>query len=180
MTLVSPLIALAQKASPLKATSKETTRLLGRVLAWRVIEESGAGLGPEYQVFLFGVEGYKGSSITPVKITYAFFRSDGSLHDSFFDYSKRYELQGVRYAKCDESVQSFSYAKNVDESGKPLPPINILRFVDGAPRDALKPDATLACYILRPGRYKTLSQDSEHKSGGEPAKNNAAGTPMMH
>ena len=93
-----------------------------------------------------------------MKVSYAFFKSDGPPPESFFDYSKRYELQAVREPKCDESVNSLSYVKNVDESGKPLPPTYVLRFLAGAPKVVLKPDAVLPCYVLRPGNYKLLDQ----------------------
>ena len=67
-------------------------------------------------------------------------------------------MQAVREPKCDESVNSLSYVKNVDESGKPLPPTYVLRFLEGAPKVVLKPDAVLPCYVLRPGNYKLLHQ----------------------
>ena len=43
------------------------------------------------------------------------------------------------------------------ERGKPPRPRNILKVVNGAPTDVLKPDLKLACYFLRPGQYKELS-----------------------
>lgn len=111
----------------------------------------------------FGIEhldwppGDGSKRLAPIQIVYAFSPSDGLLPDSFFDCSKRYELQAVRDTRCDESVESLSYLKSVDvDSGKPLPPFYALRFLDGAPKDALEPDAVLACYILRQGRYRVL------------------------
>ncbi len=146
----------AQRIPLSKTTAKEATRVRGRVLAWKETFAFGAGLGPQYVVFVFGVE--KGEApLNPIKVAYAFFKSDGPPPDSFFDYSKRYELQAVRDPKCDESVNSLSYAKNVDESGKPSPPTYVLRFLPGAPKVVLKPDAILPCYVLRPGNYKLLA-----------------------
>lgn len=55
-------------------------------------------------------------------------------------------------------MNSLSYVKNVDESGKPLPPTYVLRFLEGAPKVVLKPDAVLPCYVLRPDNYKLLHQ----------------------
>jgi hypothetical protein len=110
-------------------------------------------------VFVFEVERGRGGPVTPVKVAYTFFKSEGLLPDSFFDYSKHYDLQAVRDSRCDESVKSLSHVKNVAESGKPLPSSYVLRFLDGAPRDVLKPDAMLACYVLRPGKYKTMDQN---------------------
>jgi hypothetical protein len=103
-----------------------------------------------------------GARVAPIKIAYAFFKSDGPLPDRFFDYSKQYELQAVRDTRCDESVERFSYVKSVDhESGKPLPPTYVLKFLEGAPKDILNPDAVLPCYVLRPGKYRVLSQKKD-------------------
>lgn len=68
----------------------------------------------------FGIEhldwppGDGSKRLAPIQIVYAFFPSDGLLPDSFFDCSKRYELQAVRDTRCDESVESLSYLKSVD------------------------------------------------------------------
>ena len=51
------------------------------------------------------------------------------------------------------------------DSGKPLPPTYVLRFLEGAPKDVLKPNAVLACYVLRPGKYRALTQSK----GGNPS-----------
>ena len=95
-----------------------------------------------------------------MKVSYAFFKDQGPLPDSFYDYSKRYELQVVRDTKCDESVSSLSHDKAVDETGKEIQPTDALRFLDGSPRNILKPDAVLPCYVLRPGKYKMIASAS--------------------
>jgi hypothetical protein len=161
VTFIWPLFVPAQKIPTSEPGSEEATRLVGRVLAWQETFALGADLGPKYQVFVFAVGRDRGEPVTPIKVAYAFFKSDGLLPDSFFDYSKQYELQAVRDARCDESVKSLSYVKNVDESGKPLPPSYVLRFLGGAPRDVLKPDAVLACYVLRPSKYRVLNQEKD-------------------
>jgi len=171
LTLSCSLILPTQKASRSEPRTEKTTRLLGRVLAWKETFAFGAGVGPQYTVFIFGVEGDRGARVAPIKVAYAFFKSEGPPLDSFFDYSKHYELQAVRDTRCDESVEGLSYVKSVDhESGKPLPPVYVLRFVEGAPTDVLKPDSVLACYVLRPGKYKVLSQE----------KGVSASPPMTH
>jgi hypothetical protein len=150
-------VSAAQKTPVRIAAAEKTTPIVGRVLADVSTLAFGVGLGPQYVVFIFGVE--KGTErVEPVKIAYAFFKSDGPPPDSFFDYFKQYELQAVRESKCDETVESLAYVKNVDESGKPLPSTYALRFLEGAPKIELKPDAVLPCYVLRPGKYKVLSQ----------------------
>lgn len=154
----------AQKPQSSDMGAKKSVSIRGRVLAWKETLAFGAGLGPQWTVFIFGAEA-GGTQVQPLKIAYAFFNSEGPPPDSFFDYSKRYELQAVRDTKCDESVKSLSYIENVDESGKALPPSYALRLLEGAPKDLLKPDAILPCYTLRPGKYKVLGQGTERKSG---------------
>jgi len=121
----------------------------------------GAGLGPKYTTFIFGVE--KDGVIAPVKVSYAFFKSQGPPPDSFFDHSKLYKLEALREPKCDETLSSLAQIKNVDESGKPLPPTNVLRLLDGAPKELLKPDLVLPCYVLRAGKYKLISQEKPNR-----------------
>lgn len=150
--------SVAQKTPDAQAAAERTRRLVGRVLADVSTLTFGAGLGPKYASFIFGVEEDGSEQVVPVKVSYAFFKSDGPPPESFFDYSKRYELQAIREPRCDESVNSLSYVKNVDESGKPLPPTYVLRFLEGAPKVELRPDAVLPCYVLRPGNYKLLNQ----------------------
>ena len=157
-------VSVAQKTPHDQVATEKTRPLVGRVLADVSTLTFGAGLGPKYTSFIFGVEEGGSAHVVPVKVSYAFFKSDGPPPDNFFDYSKRYELQAVRESKCDEVVESLAYVKNVDDSGKPLPPTYALRFLQGAPKIELKPDAVLPCYILRPGKYKVLTQDKEGKA----------------
>lgn len=159
-TLISMRL-MAQKTPSNAPTTQEASLIVGRVLADVSTLASGSGLGPKHAVFIFGVEEDRGTHVAPVKISYAFFKSEGPPPDSFFDHSKRYELQAARDPKCDESVNSLAYVKNVDESGKPLAPSYVLRVLDGAPKDVLKLDAVLPCYVLRPGKYRVLSQKKD-------------------
>lgn len=164
-TTISLLISLmcaklpAQSVLMPKIPPEKLERVQGHVIAYVSSAAFGAGVGPQYVRFVFGIESPdKKEEVKPVKILYAFFKSDGPPPDNFFDHLKLYELQAVRDPKCDESVSSLSYEKNVDsETGKELPPTYVIHFLDGAPKDILKPDAVLPCYLLRPGRYKVLS-----------------------
>jgi len=169
--------ATAQKTPPSVASAEKTTPIVGRVLADVGSFVFGSGLGPKWATFIFVAEEGGGTRVAPVKVSYAFFKSDGPLPDSFFDYSKRYELQAVRDRKCDETVESLSYVQNVDESGKSLAPSYVLRFLDGAPKDVLKPDAVLPCYILRPGKYKVLSAGKKSKLDSRTLGNDPPATP---
>jgi hypothetical protein len=135
-------------------------KIRGRVLADATMFPLGT-LDWKYTTFIFGAEDRK-THVTPVKISYAFSNADGLLPDSFFDYSKRYELRTVREPQCDESVDTISYVGNVDsETGTPLPRTKILQVLYGAPRELLKPDAVLPCYVLYGRKYRVLSQDPD-------------------
>jgi hypothetical protein len=169
--IVAVLVSLSVAQKTPTKTGEKNVPLVGRVLADVSSFAFGAGLGPQHTTFVFAVEQDGGTRVEPVKVSYAFFKSEGPPPDSFFDYSKRYELQVVRDTKCDESVDSLSHVKNVDQSGKPLPPTDALRFLEGAPKDALKSDAILPCYVLRPGKYKVLSQEKESKAETVDPKN---------
>jgi hypothetical protein len=153
----------AQKTPTSKAGAENTSRVIGRVLAWKETLLREAGVGPQHVVFIFGVETDGGVRVTPIKVAYAFFKSDGPPPDSFFDHSKLYELQAVRDPRCDEKASDLSYEQSTDETGKPLPPRYVLRFLDGASKDVLKPHAVLPCYILYCGHYKIVSQGKESK-----------------
>jgi len=146
----------AQKIPPHERGAEKPTPLVGRVLADVASLVFGAGLGPKYTTFIFGVE-KSGGVISPVKVSYAFFKSQGPPPISFFDHSKLYELEAIREPKCDETLDSLAHIKNVDQSGKSLPPTDVLRVLDGVPKDLLKPDLVLQCYLLKAGKYKLLS-----------------------
>jgi len=161
---ISPVTLWAQKETTSKQKNENVTPLVGRVLAMSLLPYLGAGVGPQYEVFVFAVEADQGASITPIMVYYLFFQSDGMLSDSFFDYSKRYELEAIRDTRCDQSAKGLLYVENKDQSGKPLPPVSLLRFLDGAPKDVLKPDTVLACYTLRPGKYRVLNRDKSKES----------------
>lgn len=152
---------MAGQSKPELKKSEKSVVLTGRILG-SVDYVTGfprGGLGDQFEVFIFGVDraGGNGSGATPVKIMFKFYKSESPLPASFFDYSLRYELQLARESSCDETVQSLSYEKNVDQTGKTLPPTKVLRLLDGVPKDALRLDTMLACYVLRPGKYRALT-----------------------
>lgn len=162
LTFSGSLMPPVQRTPTPEPHTEKNIPLVGRVVAWKETFTYGAGVGPQYEVFVFGVESDRDVRVTSIKVAYAFFKSDGPLPDSFFDYSKRYELQAARDTRCDESVEQLSYVKSVEhDSGKPLPPTYVLRFLEAVHEDVLKPNAVLACYVLRPGKYRVLSQKKD-------------------
>ena len=156
---------LAQPPQAAKAAATESVApLTGHIIA-RVEYLTGylTNLlgGEKYDVFIFGTgsQGKKPSPLVPVKIVYQFWPEEPKLPETFFNFARLYELKSaVRDTKCDESVKSLSYQRNVTESGQELPPTLILKILDGAPTGALKPNLVLPCYYLRPGGYKLLGQ----------------------
>ena len=126
-------------------------------LAYRVNPLSGQ----RYEVFIFGIDKWDryGKSAAPVKVVYEFYRDEPNLPEKFFVFSSRYKLTVVRDTKCDESVKSLSFEANVSDSGKPLSATYVLKVLEGAPTDVLKPDLILPCVVLRPGQYKVASKD---------------------
>jgi hypothetical protein len=149
-------LILAQKAQA-EIVQKDQT-LVGRVLASRSDFARGAGVGPKWESFLFGMNPDDGQagSLVPVKVEYAYF--DSPLHDRFFDYSKLYEFRVHRESGCDEKVSSFSTVRNSTASGRPLPPSFVLRFLDGAPKVHLESDSVLPCFVLHAGDYRMINR----------------------
>jgi len=120
--------------------------------------------GQRYEVFIFGIDKWERRrwSFAPVKVVYEFYRDEPSLPESFFNFSRRYELNVVRDTKYDESVKSLSLETNVSDSGKPLPATHVLKLLDGTPPDMPKPDSVLPCALLRPSQYKVVSKGKIH------------------
>jgi hypothetical protein len=141
--------------------AEKQLRMMGHVLARIVGLTNRINLlgGQRYEVFIFGIDKWEryGKSAAPVKVVYEFYRDEPNLPAKFFDFSNHYKLTVVRDTKCDESVKSLSFEVNVSDSGKPLPATYVLKVLDGAPTDVLKPDLILPCFVLRPGQYKVVS-----------------------
>jgi len=142
----------------------KNTHLVGRVLAGISSLTMGAGVGPQYQTFIFGVESTNGQgerTVTPVEVLYAFFKDQGPLRDSFYDHSKVYELTVERESRCDQSISKLAYELNTDPTRKSLPPTDLLYIPYGAPRSLLETDAVLSCYVLRGPAYRVISEDPD-------------------
>ncbi len=150
----------ARQAAKTTETKEPSKVVQGRVLARRAGLRDAVGNfdGLRRETFLFGVESKETSMqpLRPIKVVYKFYRRQPTLPESFFDYSVRYQLQAVRDSSCDETLDSLSYEEAADESGKPLGRDYVLRPLEGAPKELLKPDSLLPCYVLRPGNYKPL------------------------
>lgn len=115
----------------------------------------GSSLTHKWMSFFFAVEQPDGS-VKPIQIGYAFYRSTQLPPDSFWDYSKTYQIAVEREPNCKNTVESLAYAKNTDTNGKELPPSSLLKFAKYAPKDLLKPEAVLPCYTLWYGKYRLI------------------------
>ena len=170
--LLLGVIPGANRAAGTVASSKgKKISIRGRVLA-RVNYLTGylrGGFGDRYEVLVFGHESRldQSDAVSPIKIMYRFFKTEPALPESFFDSSKHFELFVVREPSCDETVQNLSYQKNSDENGKPLASTYILLPLDGAPKDMLKAELVLPCYIMRPRKYKVLSRNERRPGPGK-------------
>jgi hypothetical protein len=120
----------------------------------------GSSLTHKWISFYFASEEPDGS-IRPVQIAYAFNRSEQLPSDSFWDYSKLYEIKVRRERGCDTKVEKLAYVRNTTEDGKGLPRSFVLRFAKGAPKDLLKDEAVLPCYVLWYGDYREVQSKSK-------------------
>ena len=134
--------------------------LRGRVVAQVASLHYGSSLTHSWMSFFFAVE-EPGRSVRPIQIGYAFYQSQQLPPDSFWDYSKVYEIRVKREPSCDTTVESLAYVKNTDVNGKELPPSFVLEFAKGAPKDLLKRDAVLPCYTLWYGNYLPVQPESK-------------------
>jgi hypothetical protein len=160
--LVAVLLSVSTFALEKPTKSKEKHEILrGRVVADVVSTGFGAGLGPKWVTFVFMARGVGGRD-APVKIAYAFYKTDQLPPPSFWDYEVLYELEVERDQKCDTTVQAISYEKATDENGQTLPPRKVLQPAKSAPTDLLKPETPLPCYVLWYGQYKRIGSTDPH------------------
>lgn len=167
--------AFAQGTKPAK---EKAIAVKGRVLTdppLLYLISGGAGLGPLWSEFLFGIESpaKRGEPVVPIKVMYAYYDPTGKLLDEFFDHSKVYEFRLERDTTCDETVASISEAKDKGARGA-VPEDLALHILKGAPKELLRPDRMLPCYTLRQGKYKLVSQDKQ-QSAAQPVIDPATG-----
>ena len=165
LACVAVLTGVTVAQSPATRKPKEHPHLVkGRVLARHGgLRDALGNFDVRRQTFLFGVEPKEPrvQSLSPIKVVYEYLYRNQEPPDSFFDYSVRYQLRVVRNNTCDETVDSLSYEGTADESGKPLGRDYVLRPLEGAPKELLKPELLLPCYVLTPGNYKALTESKQ-------------------
>ena len=155
--LVLVIATYGTAAQQKRAVVPETLR--GRPLAEVSSLLFGSGLSHKWMSFYFASEEPDGS-IRPIQIAYAFYRSDQLPPESFWDYSKLYEIKVRRERGCDTKVEDLAYVKNTTENGKELPRSFVLRFAKDAPQHLLKDEDVLPCYVLWYGDYRQVQPKS--------------------
>jgi hypothetical protein len=159
------------------AVTPETLR--GRPLAEVNPFLYGSSLTHKWMSFYFALEQPDGS-VKPIEIAYAFYHSDQLPPESFWDYSKLYEINVRREHGCDTKVEDLAYVKNTTEDGKKLPQSFVLRFAKDAPRGLLKEEAVLPCYVLWYGDYREVSAQTIPAVLLHGGSGTAAGTGAIH
>jgi len=142
--------AIAQEEA---AVTPETLR--GRPLAEVSSLRYASSFTHKWMSFYFALEQPDGS-VKPIEIAYAFHHPDQLPPESFWDYSKVYEIKVRREHGCDTKVEDLAYVNNTTEDGKKLPRSFVLRFAKDAPRGLLKEEAVLPCYVLWYGDYRQV------------------------
>lgn len=160
--LILTLLATAFTTTFTLAGEKSTVSPQHEVLRGRVVADVaspafGAGIGPQWVSFIFAVETSSEKTV-PVRIAYAFYKTGQLPPESFWDYSKLYDLRVKREPKCDTTVHAISYDRNVDDRGNKLPATLVLQYAKHAPSDSIKPETALPCYVLWYSQYKQVNR----------------------
>jgi hypothetical protein len=159
LIIISLFLSIAQAFTP---EDQENIDLRGHVLA-AIDSWHETGMGEHYNQFVFGVESKGGDGqniVTPVLITYY---SDLDLPESFFDYSKLYELRVRRSVPAEMPLKSIAYRRYFDPDWvENKPPELILRLLDGVPRDILKMDMLIHHYDVW-GNYRIVGDKDKSR-----------------
>ena len=109
-------------------------------------------------VFIPDAAKKQGHPTTPVAIRYHWFPDEPELPDSFFDFSKHFEIKVSRDFRCDTKVRELFYIKldYVGEPEKPSERMYYFRLAANAPKLDFADDLALPCYEMRPGNYSLL------------------------
>jgi hypothetical protein len=113
----------------------------------RTVVPHGSSLSHEWAWFFLAVEEPDGN-VRPIQIAYAFYKSDQLQPDSFWGYSKIYEVKVQRNTGCDFQVENLAYVRNTTEDGRELPRLFVLRFTKSAPRGLLKMESVPTVLVL--------------------------------
>jgi len=135
------------------ATSRvKTTSLNGHVLGYRLHPLKHVGDGPDgiYFVFIPDSDKAKVPQVSPVLIAYSFFSDETPLPNSFFDYSKHFQIKVSRNADCDQTAAEVFYIKieYTDKHEKGSRRDYFFSLSAGAPKMNFADDLSLPCYDM--------------------------------
>src|SRR5215469_12031912 len=118
--------ALAMFAQRKPATNvRETLRV--RPLAQVTAAPNDFRIDRREALFFLAVE-EPGGNVRPIQIAYTYYKSHQLPPESFWDYSKLYEVKVQRDTHCDFKVEDVAYFRMRHESGADLGRILVLRF----------------------------------------------------
>ena len=159
----------AQRGETDSRSSPGGVAILGRVLAAPdPMLHNGGNLSCRFEQFLFGAE-LEGAArqrvLMPVLVSFCYYGYEAPLPETFFDHTILYELHVTRDPVADVLLKDVAFHRQVDPStGKSEPPTMGMRVLGGVPRNLLKPDLLLPCYVLYSDGYKVVRQDTRRVS----------------
>ena len=145
--------------STAKSTQK-TERLTGHVLGYvpNILKLNGDGGDLLAFVFIPDTTNKETPPKTAIAVDYRWFSDERELPNSFFDYSKHFEIRVLRNSGCDTTAADFFYLKLFHDDALKKPSERIYRFqaAANAPKMDFADDFKLSCYEMRPGNYSIL------------------------
>jgi hypothetical protein len=142
-----------------KSTSK-IEKLTGHVLGCvpNILKWNGDGGDLLPFVFIPDATNKEAPPKTAVVVDYRWFSDERELPNSFFNYSKHFEITVLRNSGCDTTAADFFYLKLFHDDILKKPAERIYRFqiAANAPKMDFADDFKLPCYEMRPGNYSLL------------------------
>ena len=138
--------------------------IVGRVLAAPdPMLHNGGNLSCRFEQFLFGAE-LEGAArqrvLMPVLVSFCYYGYEAPLPETFFDHTILYELHVARDPGEDVLLKDVAFHTGVDPStGKTRPPTMGMRVLGNVPRNLLKPNLLLPCYVLYSDGYRVVRHD---------------------
>lgn len=165
LPIIVPILAFlvtALMSASLANSKPKTTKLTGHVLGFRLHPLKNMGDGPDGEYFVFIPDWTKAKihEASPVLIAYSFFSNEPDLPDSFFDYSKHFQIKVSRNPDCDGTAVGVFYIKTTytDKPEKPPGKDYFFHLSIGAPKMDFADDLALPCYEMHPGSYSLLKK----------------------
>jgi hypothetical protein len=146
-------VSIAKPRPKMRKLSGHVLGYVPNLLKWN-------GDGGELLSFVFVPDAAKKADppAVPFAVEYRWFSDEPELPNSFFDFSKHFEIRASRNPDCDTTVQELFYIK-VNYVGRPEKPPGreyYFRLAANAPKMDFADELKLPCYEMRPGNYSRL------------------------